>query len=136
MRHHLFCTQMQEVAAPAPETFVLRVYDPQGPSNYVVRPLERIHGQLHRLDLGVASGVTITPNAVYQIYPNRPGHCFYDALPAGARWHAMTKTATGWQQQAVIDAHDYYAYFTIPAGTTELRWVRASSQVELKNSLL
>lgn len=118
----------------SPETFTLRVYDPQGPSNYHVATFERVGpGAHHRLGL---TSLLISPAVVYQVYPGRPGHCFYDPVPAGERWYCMTKThEETWQQLAVIDTHDQYAYFTIPAGATELRWIRTGSVEELKNIL-
>lgn len=129
---------MQPVPAGTPETFVLRVYDPQGPSNYPVGPFQRVTNQVHSLDLSTIGAIGV--GAIYQVYPGRAGHCFYDPLPAGARWYCMGRIgpagASVWQQLAVIDTHDQYAYFVIPAGATELRWIRANSQTELKNSLL
>lgn len=130
---------MEPVPVPAPETFTLRVYDPQGPSNYFVAPFQRINTTLHTLDLAALGPGAIGVGAVYQVYPGRAGHCFYDPLPPGARWYCMARVGPvgpQWQQLVVIDAHDQYAYFVIPAGATELRWIRANSQTELKNSLL
>lgn len=115
------------------ETFALRVYNPQGPSNYHVTSFRRFADYHHRLPL---ESVAIVPGAIYQVYPGRLGRCFYDVLPEGTRWYCMARNPTGdWQQLAVIDTHDQYAYFTIPAHSTELRWVRVASTDELKKIL-
>lgn len=128
---------MQPTAAAADvETFALRVYNPQGPSNYHVTAFQRISDYHHCLSF---DSVAIVPGAIYQVYPGRAGRCFYDVLPPGARWYCMAKSSSGgngeWQQLAVIDTHDQYAYFTIPAQASELRWVRVNSVEELKTIL-
>jgi hypothetical protein len=122
-------------AAGDVETFALRVYNPQGPSNYHVTAFQRISDHHHRLAL---DSVAIVPGAIYQVYPGRARRCFYDVLPPGTCWYCMAKRSSGdgeWQQLAVIDTHDQYAYFTIPAHASELRWVRVNSLEELKTTL-
>ena len=118
------------------ETFALRVYNPQGPSNYHITTFQRIADYHHRLAL---DSVAIVPGAIYQVYPGRAVRCFYDVLPPGTCWYCMAKRSSGgageWQQLAVIDTHDQYAYFTIPAHSSELRWVRVNSLEELKTTL-
>lgn len=119
------------------ETFTLRVYKPEGPSNHYVTTFERIADYHHRLSLESAK---IVPGAIYQVYPGRAGRCFFDVLPPGARWFCMAKNPNNnsgkeWQQLAVIDSHDQYAYFHIPAHASELRWIRGNSPEELKTTL-
>jgi hypothetical protein len=107
-----------DAANAAAASFELRVYDPQGPSNYPVAPLQKVGEYVHQIDLSTLPGGTFVPGAIYQIYPARKDRCFYDPFPKGMRWYCMTAGQT----LAVIDAHDQYAYFTIPMGSTTLKW--------------
>lgn len=128
-----------DAAAKAAEaaSFELRVYDPQGPSNYPVAPLQKVGEYVHQIDLSaLPGGRTFVPGAIYQIYPARKDRCFYDPFPKGMRWYCMAAGPQGpplasqtsavpptvWQTVAVIDAHDQYAYFTIPTGSVTLKW--------------
>lgn len=112
------------------ETFVLRVYDSGTQTNYPVAPLVCQSFQHHSIDLDTLSATFA--GAIYQIYPGRPNHCMYDPLPPQMRWYLVTNTG---QTLVVIDNHDQYAYFKIPAQTKELHWIMAQNPEQVKTML-
>lgn len=102
------------------ESFELRRYCHATQSNVAMAVFERVEDHWHTLAAVPDGG---GGGAILQVYPHDPNKCFYHPLPVGVSWFLIGNKT---ERLACVDHHDYYAFFSVVAGT-RLDWVQAHS---------